>query len=61
MGDRRVQERSNAEKQLYDMTKHLHRPSESDLEAIVRGEHLTRPAADRIDLAFPPDESEETI
>ena len=56
-----MQERSNVEKQLYDMTKHLRRPSESELEAIVRGEHLTRPAADRIDFAFPPDESEETI
>jgi len=56
-----VNERSHVEKQLYDMTKHLHRPSESDLEAIVNGEQITRPASDRIDVTFPPEMPEGTI
>ena len=56
-----MKERSHVEKQLYDMTKHLHRPCDSDLEAIVNGEQITRPASDRIDVTFPPEMPEGTI
>ena len=56
-----MKERSHVEKQLYDMTKHLHRPCDSDLEAIVNGEQITRPASDRIDVTFPPEMPGETI
>lgn len=61
--DRRqiVNERSHVETQLYDMTKHLHRPSDSDLETIVNGEQNTRPASNRIDVTFPPETPEGTI
>ncbi|BDB63503.1 hypothetical protein RDE2_52970 (plasmid) [Rhodococcus sp. RDE2] len=46
-------ERSHVEKQLYDATKHLHRPSDSDLEAIVGGECIPCTVSDRIDIVFP--------
>ncbi|ETT24081.1 hypothetical protein RAJCM14343_0456 [Rhodococcus aetherivorans] len=48
-------QRSEVEKQLYDATKHLHRPSEGDLDAIVNGECPTRPVRDRIDVGFATD------
>lgn len=48
-------ERSHVEKQLYDATKHLHRPSDSDLEAIVSGESIPRTVSVRIDVVFPTD------
>lgn len=47
--------RSQVEKQLYDATKHLYRPSDSDLEAIVGGESIPRTVPVRIDVVFPTD------
>ncbi|MBF4478272.1 hypothetical protein IRZ34_10910 [Rhodococcus rhodochrous] len=46
---------SQVEKQLYDAIKHGIRPSESELEAIVGGESVSRSQSSVVDFVFPDD------
>ncbi|MGW5322553.1 hypothetical protein [Rhodococcus pyridinivorans] len=46
-------ELSRVEKQLYDAIKHDIRPSESELEAIVSGESVSRSQSSAVDFVFP--------
>ena len=48
-------ERSHVEKQLYDAIKDGIRPSESELEAIVSGESVSRSQSSAVDFVFPDD------
>ena len=48
-------ERSHVEKQLYDAIKHGIRPCESELEAIVSGESVSRSQSSAVDFVFPDD------
>lgn len=48
-------ERSHVEKQLYDAIKDGIRPSESELEAIVRGESVSRSQSSAVDFVFSDD------
>ncbi|WP_175428186.1 hypothetical protein [Rhodococcus pyridinivorans] len=48
-------ERSEADKQLYDAIKHGIRPSESELEAIVSGESVSRSQSSAVDFVFSDD------
>ncbi|UTM39722.1 hypothetical protein MX572_23695 (plasmid) [Rhodococcus pyridinivorans] len=45
-------ERSHLEKQLYDAIKHGIRPSESELDAIVSGESVSRSQSSAVDFVF---------
>lgn len=45
-------ERSNIEKQLYDAVKDGIRSSESELEAIVSGESVSRSQSSAVDFVF---------
>jgi len=48
-------DRSQVEKQLYDAIKHGIRPSESELEAIMSGESVSRSQSPAVDFVFPDD------
>lgn len=47
--------RSETEQKLYDAIKHCIRPSESELEAIVRGESVPWSQSPAVDFVFPDD------
>lgn len=53
--------RSSVESELYQRTKHLQTFTDETLERVVEGGHVDHERQARMDIAFPPEETDDLL